>query len=482
MVLKSAGGGSGPAAIAQKSGDGGSDPSAVAQAARLFAEQEAMAPTFSQSMQTAVEAFKQGDFETAIDAFTEAHTLKPSLPIPPYNIACCHAKLGKPPTSVSWLRTALALQRTLDEQGKGGGAGLDAGEKAQQADTATPIASIGVTEVLDDPDFDAIRSHPLFEALLREETSKPEPAAAAQTEARAGWKKVKAASKRDKVAKKRDKGEASFMDIAGLCKAEVDAAVASRQAAAAALKEEKRKAARVRIAQERRKARDERKRAREEASEKEAQKTLALTKVLENADLALQQAASAADGKPRRKLPSGALPGKAKPRRNRETQRERQRDTESGQSGAKQSQSPSSAATGRGKHTGASELEGNHESSFVLPAVAGAAPAPEPQQQLSEPNEAELDRSPASKDRSPEQRPKPKLSKGERAALDSCHRKPGGAHYPRSHPYLKDTSPSDRGALTDRAFDDLAVPTYNGIQGHLVRADGHLNPSPFNSS
>jgi hypothetical protein len=125
-----------------------------------------------------VEAFKQGDFDTAVDAFTEAHTLQPGLPIPPYNIACCHAKLGAPPTSVSWLRTALALQRMLDESGAGAGAGVLAGEEARQAESAAPIATIGVTEVLDDPDFDAIHSHPLFEALLREETSKPDPAAA----------------------------------------------------------------------------------------------------------------------------------------------------------------------------------------------------------------------------------------------------------------------------------------------------------------
>jgi hypothetical protein len=125
-----------------------------------------------------VEAFKQGDFDSAVDAFTEAHTLQPGLPIPPYNIACCHAKLGAPPTSVSWLRTALALQRTLDESGAGAGAGVLAGEEARQAESAAPIATIGVTEVLDDPDFDAIHSHPLFEALLREETSKPDPAAA----------------------------------------------------------------------------------------------------------------------------------------------------------------------------------------------------------------------------------------------------------------------------------------------------------------
>ncbi len=237
-----------------------------------------------------VEAFKQADFDTAADAFTEAHTLKPSLPIPPYNIACCHAKLGKPPTSVSWLRTALALQRRLDERGTGAGAGTEPGEAAQQADSRAPIGSIGITEVLDDPDFDSIHSHPLFEALLREETAKPVPAAATvskrtpqplgrqyhvltagrlwtqQTGARASWKKAKAVSKRDSVKKKREKGEASFMDVAGLCKAEVDAEVASRQAAAAAIKEEKRKAARVRIAQERRRAREERKKAREEVS------------------------------------------------------------------------------------------------------------------------------------------------------------------------------------------------------------------------
>ncbi len=458
MVLKSGSMMESAAAdAAAPAGNGGSDPEAVEQAARLFAEQEALAPTFSQSMRMGVEAFKQADFDTAVDAFTEAHTLKPSLPIPPYNIACCHAKLGKPPTSVSWLRTALALQRRLDERGVGAGAGTEPGETAQQTDSAAPIGSIGITEVLDDPDFDAIHSHPLFEALLREETAKPDPAAAAQTEARAGWKKAKALSKRDSVKKKRDKGEASFMDVAGLCKAEVDAEVASRQAAAAAIKEEKRKAARVRIAQERRRAREERKKAREEAVEKEAQKTLALTKVLENADLALQQAAVAAGGKPRRKLPSGALPGKVQPRRKK------------GKSGTGERQPTSPAG-------GAVEKQ---QSSFVLPAVGGAAPAPEPEQQVSEAHEADqLERSPVNTDRSPEQRTKPKLSKGERAALASCHRKPGGAHYPRSHPFLKDTSPTDRG-LSDRAFEDITVSTYNGIRDHLEDSPpDHHRPIP----
>ena len=163
-----------------------------------------------------------------------------------------------------------------------------------------------------------------------------------------------------------------------------------------------------------------------QAVEKEAQKTLALTKVLENADLALQQAAAAAGTKPRRKLPSGALPGKVQPRRKKD------------KSGAGQRQPTSPAG-------GAVEKE---ESSFVLPALGGAAPAPEPEQQVSETSAADqLERSPHNKDRSPEQRPKPKLSKGERAALASCHKKPGGAHYPRSHPFLKDTTPTDRGAL-----------------------------------
>lgn len=87
-----------------------------------------------------------------------------------------------------------------------------------------------------------------------------------QTEARAGWKKAKVAGKRAKIKTNHDKGEASFSDVAELCKAEVDAEVASRQAAAAAIKEEKRKAARKRIAQERRRAREERKREREEVS------------------------------------------------------------------------------------------------------------------------------------------------------------------------------------------------------------------------
>ena len=134
------------------------------------------------------------DFDTAIDAFTEAHSLQPALPIPPYNIACCHAKLGQPPTSVSWLRTALALQRTLDQRGVGAGAGVGPGEKAQQLDSAAPIGSIGVAEVLDDPDFDSIHSHPLFEALLREETAKPDPAAAAvsqcPSQAPCYWRRV----------------------------------------------------------------------------------------------------------------------------------------------------------------------------------------------------------------------------------------------------------------------------------------------------
>lgn len=160
--------------------------------------------------------------------------------------------------------------------------------------------------------------------------------------------------------------------------------------------------------------------------EKEAQKTLALTKVLENADLALQQAAKAADGKPRRKLPSGALPAKAQPRRKK------------GKPGTKQN-------IGSVAHD-----VGQEGSSFVLPAVNGAAPAPEPEHQVSAANEVdESDRSSANKSTDPEQRTKKssKLSKGERAALASCHRKPGGAYYPRTHPYLKDNSPSDRSAF-----------------------------------
>ena len=250
-------------------------------AARATAEAASLTPTFSQSMQTGVDAFRQSDFDTAVDAFTAAHTLEPTLPIPPYNMACCHAKLGAAPTSVSWLRTALAMQRMLDD---GVGAGVAPGEQARRAGSAEPIMAIGLTEVLDDPDFDGIHSHPLFEALLREETAKPDPAAVAKVEAKAGWKKVKVVGKREKAKKQKATGEAaSFMDVAGLCKAEVDAEVATRQAAAATLKEEKRKAARVRIAQERKRAREDRRKTREAEGEKEALKTLALTKVLESA-------------------------------------------------------------------------------------------------------------------------------------------------------------------------------------------------------
>ena len=53
-------------------------------------------------------------------------------------------------------------------------------------------------------------------------------------------------------------------------------------------------------------------------------------------------------------------------------------------------------------------------------------------------------------------------SEAGREAKNSCHLKPGGAYYPRSHPFLKETSPSQI-----RSQVDYPGSTYNGIQGHL---------------
>ena len=146
--------------------------------------------------QNGVESFKSTDYESAADAFSAAHSVAPGLPIPPYNIACCHARLNAPAVAVSWLRTAFALQRALDE-----GVGVAAEEQARQAGTAAPLASIGIMEVMDDPDFDGLKEYPGFESLLREETARPSPAKEKKTTARAGWKKVKVVGKREKVKK-----------------------------------------------------------------------------------------------------------------------------------------------------------------------------------------------------------------------------------------------------------------------------------------
>ena len=186
-----------------------------------------------------------------------------------------------------------------------------------------------------------------------------------------------------------------------------------------------------------------------QAEEKEAQKTLALTKVLENADLALQQAAKAADNKPRRKLPSGAIPEKAQPRR-------RKKGGKASGKGA----GPASPSAADGGSAGAG---GEQASSFVLPALGGAAPAPEPEQPAAEEMYGEEEdlhgklSPPKQKENSPD---RSKLSKGERADLDSCHRKPGGAYYPRSHPFLKDSSPSGRGAFLGARSSKTAHPRH----------------------
>ena len=212
------------------------------------------------------------------------------------------------------------------------------------------------------------------------------------------------------------------MDVAGLCKAEVDAEAAKRVASKAKEKEEKRKAARKRIAEERRRAREERKRAREEEKERDLQKTLALSKVIESADLALQQAAKAAEGKPLRKLPSGATPERPVVRRKRRGQG----------GGARSSGAPSPVQ----------QLGSSFDAAAQGMTHADASPEPEesaepltPRSEGPQGEDAGADGGPGgsgSKKTTP-------LRELQREKKAQAKWKPGGEFGPRSHPFLKES-------------------------------------------
>jgi tetratricopeptide (TPR) repeat protein len=200
-------------------------------AARIESEVQALADTYEAAIELGLVEFEQQRLEEALAAFSTAQQLEPQLPIPAYNAAACHARLGDVEVAVQSLERALALQTALPSHAEGNS------------------ASIGAVEIMEDPDFDCLHGSSAFDQMVaaatRAETTE---AGRAKTRVAVGWKRAKLGVKRDQFMKGGgDSASDKFTDLAGICAAEVEVEITKCMAAAEDARETKRREGRQRI-------------------------------------------------------------------------------------------------------------------------------------------------------------------------------------------------------------------------------------------